>query len=342
VIKTFQQRETTMKVKSSAAKKSPARVKTEASARPKRKTGESGLRYQMLLEQLPIGVYRTTPEGKIIEASPALAKMLGYSERELKKTDVKDTYGQSFQRQAILQHIKRAKGRYIEYKLRRKDGRTIWGRDYGWAIKGPTGRIQYYDGIVLDITREKRAEENLRHALKKLRKSNRERLKMIQKLENSTITDDLTGLVNRRGFYLMADQHLALAVRRKSEMYLLFLDMDDLKHINDTFGHHIGDAALVQMADIILRTFRRSDIKARMGGDEFAVFPIDSSMAGVEVALARFKKNIEDFNDSGAQPFKIEISSGVSRFDPEVPSTVEELIVRADKLMYEQKREKRK
>jgi len=330
-----------MKVKSSAAEKSPASGKTKASARLKGEAGERGLRYQNLLEQIPIGVYRTTPEGKIIEVNPAMAKMLGYTERELKKTDLKDTLSQSSQRRAILQHIEKAEGRYIEYELRRKDGRTIWGRDYGRAIKGPKGRIRYLDGIILDITREKRAEEKLQRALKRLRHSNRERLKIIQKLENSTITDDLTGLVNRRGFYLMAEQHLALAVRRKSEMYLLFLDMDDLKYINDTFGHHIGDLALVQMAGIIRRTFRRSDIMARMGGDEFAVFPIDCSMAGVEIALARFNKNIEDFNASGAQPFKIEISSGVARFDPDVPSTVEELIVRADKLMYERKREKR-
>jgi diguanylate cyclase (GGDEF)-like protein/PAS domain S-box-containing protein len=331
-----------MKVKSSAAEKSPASGKTKASARLKGKAGECRLRHQILLEQLPVGVYRTTPEGKIIEANSALAKILGYSEKELKKTDAKAVYARGSERKSILQQIEKAEKRYIEFKLRRKDGRTIWGRDYGRAIKGPKGRIRYYDGVVLDITRERRAEEKLQRALKRLRKSNRERLKVIQKLENSTTQDDLTGLVNRRGFYLMAEQHLALAVRRKSEMYLLFLDMDDLKRINDTFGHHIGDAALVQMADIIRRTFRKSDIKARMGGDEFAVFPIDCSMAGVEVALARFNKNIEDFNASDAQPFKIEISSGVARFDPEVPSTVEELIVRADKLMYEQKREKRK
>jgi len=330
-----------MKVKSSAAKKSPAAGKAAAPARLKGKAGKSGLRHDILLEQFPVGVYRTTPEGKIIEANPALAKILGYSERELKKTDVKDFYLRGSERKSILEHIEKAEGSYIEFKLRRRDGRTIWGRDYGRAIKGPEGRIQYYDGVILDITRERRAEEKLRHALKRLQKSNRERLKVIRKLKNSSTTDDLTGLVNRRGFYLMAEQHLALAVRRKTEMYLLFLDMDDLKRINDTFGHHIGDTALVQMADIIRRTFRKSDIMARMGGDEFAVFPIDSSMAGVEVALARFKKNIEDFNASGAQPFKIEISSGVARFDPDVPSTVEELIVRADKLMYEQKREKR-
>ena len=95
------------------------------------------------------------------------------------------------------------------------------------------------------------------------------------------------------------------------------------------------------MAEILRLTFRDSDIKGRMGGDEFAIFPIDSNLAGAEIAIDRLEKNIADFNSANNAPFKLAFSTGVSCFDPEYPSSIEDLIVRADKLMYEQKRQKR-
>jgi len=99
-----------------------------------------------------------------------------------------------------------------------------------------------------------------------------------------------------------------------------------------------GDAALVRLTRILKHTFRQSDIKGRMGGDEFAIFPIDTSIAGVEAAIGRLKKNIETFNASGDDPFKLSLSTGVAGFDPHQPSTIEDLLIRADKRMYEQKK----
>jgi diguanylate cyclase (GGDEF)-like protein/PAS domain S-box-containing protein len=316
--------------------------KTPVSGALKKKLLESERRYYKLLEDLPVGVYRSTLEGRIIEANRALAKMLGFSGRELKRTNVEDLYAERADRKRFLRNIKNVPFAYIEFKLRCKDGRIILGRDYSRAVKGPGGRIEYFDGILVDITREREAEERLNKALGQLQGANRERQKMIRKLRSSSITDDLTGLYNRRGFYMMAQHHLALAARRKTKMFLLFMDVDHLKYVNDTFGHHIGDDALIQVSDILKRTFRSSDVKGRMGGDEFAVFPIDASLAGVDVAMGRMLKNLADFNASGKRPYKINVSTGIACYDPEVPSTIEELLVRADKLMYEQKRQKLK
>jgi diguanylate cyclase (GGDEF)-like protein len=91
------------------------------------------------------------------------------------------------------------------------------------------------------------------------------------------------------------------------------------------------------MAKILKKTFRLSDVKGRMGGDEFAVFPVGMSLHDVEVSLFRLKKAIAAFNAGKRSPFKLSISSGISCYDHEYPSTIEELLVRADKLMYEQK-----
>jgi len=298
-------------------------------------------RYKDLLFHLPVGVYRTTPEGKIVAANPALVRMLGYqNEAELRHVNVKNLYVQTRDRAAHLRKLEKRLTYCSEFKLRRKDGGTIWGRDYPRAIMGKDGKIVLCDGILVDIGAEIKSGERLKAAMEKLARSQREREAMIKKLEEASITDELTGLYNRRGFFTIGREYISLAARRKTKMFLLYMDMDGLKQINDTFGHHMGDQALLQLAEFMNRIFRTSDIKGRMGGDEFAVFPIDSSLAGVETALARLQKAINEFNAAAYKPFRLSISTGMAFFDPERPATIEDLLMRADKLMYERKRNK--
>jgi diguanylate cyclase (GGDEF)-like protein/PAS domain S-box-containing protein len=288
---------------------------------------ESEKRFQDLLEHLPVGVYRTTPDGRIIEANQALANMLGYERHEdLKDINVKDLYVRKEDR---TEHLKKLDARgtfFTEFELRRKDGQTIWGRDYPRAAIDPDGKIKYYDGILLDITTQKTAEEDLKKAL--------------SKLETLSLVDDLTGLYNRRGFFTIALEHFKMADRQREKMFLLFMDLDNLKNINDTYGHHKGDQALIGIADILKTTFRSSDVKGRMGGDEFAVFLVGASRDGMEAAESRLKRNIEMFNESKENPFQLSVSIGVSHYDPVHPCTIDELLVRADKIMYEEKRRK--
>jgi len=302
--------------------------KTKIPIKPfKRRMLESEKRYQDLLEHLPAGVYRTTPDGMIIEANQALADMLGYERHEdLKDINVKDLYVRERDRVDHLKMLEVSETFFTEFELFRKDGNTIWGRDYPRAVIGPGGKIIYYDGILLDITTQKTAEEELKEALKKL--------------ETLSLRDDLTGLYNRRGFFTIAVEHFKMADRNRLKMFLLFMDLDNLKQINDTLGHHKGDQALVGIANILNATFRRSDIKGRMGGDEFAVFPIDASQDGMERAMSRLEKKIETYNKSKDNPFQLSVSMGVSHYDPDHPSTIDELLVRADKIMYEEKRRK--
>jgi diguanylate cyclase (GGDEF)-like protein/PAS domain S-box-containing protein len=302
---------------------------------------ESELRFDTLVKHLPVGVYRTTPAGRIIEANPALSKILGYSRRELKAINVRDLYIKKAERDRQLQKLVTTGVPVIEFQLRRKDRRVIWVRDETTAVAGPAGTILYYDGILIDASREKKATEHLKKALVKLRAFAKERQEMVRKLENASITDDLTGLYNRRGFYTISQEYLSYVTRKKSKMFLLFMDMDHLKRINDTFGHHVGDQALIQMAKILRNTFRTSDVKGRMGGDEFAVFPIDSTYEGVEIAVARLESNIKTFNETSGAPYKLSISTGVTGYDPGYPSSLEELLIRADKLMYERKSQKK-
>lgn len=176
--------------------------------------------------------------------------------------------------------------------------------------------------------------------LDSLHSFNLERRDLIQRLESDSLEDPLTGLYNRRGFLTIGREYLNLSARNKTRMHLLFLDMDNLKQINDTFGHVCGDEALIRAAEIIKSVFRGSDIKSRLGGDEFAVFPISSSDQGLKAAVNRFHEKTAEFNRSGVCPFTLSFSLGLASYEPEKPSTIDELLDRADQRMYEEKRRK--
>lgn len=156
------------------------------------------------------------------------------------------------------------------------------------------------------------------------------------------LVDELTGLKNRRGFMMLAEQELKLARRTKRALSLLFFDLDRMKNINDSLGHDAGDAALRDLAGTLAATFRESDILARIGGDEFCVLlTTESSEHGAETALARVLDAIEHDRATHAPPYELSVSVGLARYDPDNPCSVHELIRRADRRMYEWKSRKR-
>jgi diguanylate cyclase (GGDEF)-like protein len=156
-----------------------------------------------------------------------------------------------------------------------------------------------------------------------------------------SLTDDLTGLYNRRRFFVLTEQYLKVAVRTKKRLLLLFIDMDDLKWINDHYGHNEGDQALVEFAKILKQTFRESDIIARIGGDEFVVL-FASMDENSERLLTRLHENLKDYNDRRSKRYPLSISVGNAEFDPDSPVSIDELLSKADASMYAQKRMKQK
>ena len=156
-----------------------------------------------------------------------------------------------------------------------------------------------------------------------------------------SLIDELTGLYNRRRFFILTDQYLKLSVRTKKRLLLLFIDMDNLKWINDHHGHNEGDQALIDLANILKKTFRESDIIARIGGDEFVVLSESTDENG-EIVLTRLYENIKDHNAKGSRCYTLSISVGTTQFDPEYPISIDELLSKADALMYAQKRKKLK
>ncbi len=160
-------------------------------------------------------------------------------------------------------------------------------------------------------------------------------------LQALSLTDELTGLYNRRRFFVLTEQCLKLAVRTKKRPLLLFIDMDNLKSINDHYGHAEGDQALIHLAEILKKTFRESDVVARIGGDEFVVL-LESTDENDKMLMTRLHENIRDYNAKGSQDHKLSVSVGAAQFDPVHPISIDQLLSRADALMYAQKRENRR
>jgi diguanylate cyclase (GGDEF)-like protein/PAS domain S-box-containing protein len=166
------------------------------------------------------------------------------------------------------------------------------------------------------------------------------RREMEIELEAMALTDQLTGLYNRRGFFTLATRELRRAQRSKESMLLFFADLDGLKAINDDFGHEEGDRILMAAAKILTQTFRTSDIISRIGGDEFAILVVDADESLMEKLLLRLYRLINNLNIRKLHKSKLAVSIGHTVYDPTNPVSLDELISLADQRMYKMKKVK--
>jgi len=166
------------------------------------------------------------------------------------------------------------------------------------------------------------------------------RKKMESKLQTLSVTDELTGLHNRRGFFTLTEYLLKAAKRQKLGIFLLYVDMDNLKDINDRLGHNEGDNALIDVANILKTNYRDSDVIARIGGDEFVVVPVGTTGDNVELITTRLQKQLDIHNETSNRSYKLSLSRGIVYYDPEQPRSIDELLTEADKFMYAHKRHK--
>ncbi|HWQ03346.1 MAG TPA: diguanylate cyclase [Candidatus Nitrosotenuis sp.] len=160
-------------------------------------------------------------------------------------------------------------------------------------------------------------------------------------LQYLSLMDELTGLYNRRGFLTLAEQQMKLAQRNSRPLMLAFTDLDDLKSINDRFGHAAGDEAILRAAEALRRCFRNSDIIGRMGGDEFTVLLVDAADETRQLIDQRLRSILEEMNAKLKLPYTISMSVGTARFEPNDSMSVEVLLDKADKALYAHKRSRR-
>jgi diguanylate cyclase (GGDEF)-like protein len=180
-----------------------------------------------------------------------------------------------------------------------------------------------------------RVEERLHVALHDLELYNK-------RLSDISLTDELTGLYNRRGFLSLGQQSIDLALRMKKPGLVVFCDMDGLKKINDTYGHDAGDRAIAAMAHILRETFRSMDIVSRLGGDEFAILAVDITSVFLDTLRGRIYKSLDAYNSAGNEPFRLSTSMGVVTFPVPGPIRLDALLSEADRVLYEEKRQKKR
>ena len=167
-----------------------------------------------------------------------------------------------------------------------------------------------------------------------------ERHRLQRNLQNLSLLDDLTGLYNRRGFLALAEQHLRM-IQRKGAALLVYLDLDDLKLINDTHGHLEGNRALIVTANVLRACFRQSDILARLGGDEFCVLMTDAGQDSAQQVRKRLQQRADFVNALSSWNFRLSLSVGIADVPVVHQPPLDELLRVADSQMYDEKRKKR-
>jgi diguanylate cyclase (GGDEF)-like protein/PAS domain S-box-containing protein len=213
-----------------------------------------------------------------------------------------------------------------EYRISDADGESHWIRDFTHAVRGDDGAVTAFEGYVIDITAQKAAETALRQR--------EEQLRML------SLADELTGLYNRRGLFALGEHTLRIARRRAHGLGVIYVDVDGLRSVNDRFGHAQGDETLRTVADVIRASTRESDVAGRVGGDEFVILVEDGPAVTADL-LARLRRRVERCNTRSGRPFRLALSFGAVDWEPGDRATLQELIERADQMMYDEKRAKR-
>jgi diguanylate cyclase (GGDEF)-like protein len=165
--------------------------------------------------------------------------------------------------------------------------------------------------------------------------------KLTGELQQLALTDELTGVRNRRGFLLLADHAWRLARRARVRCLLMFIDVDGLKYVNDTQGHRAGDELLADAARVLTEVFRETDVIGRVGGDEFAILELVDGVEASDAGSKRLRARIEEFNRRGGKPFQLAMSFGIEELPPTAELSLEMLLARADSTMYERKHARR-
>ncbi|MBN2736412.1 MAG: GGDEF domain-containing protein [Spirochaetales bacterium] len=181
----------------------------------------------------------------------------------------------------------------------------------------------------------KRAEEDLVRALIELEHTNKE-------LKTLSLRDELTGLYNRRAFLTLGEQHLKLSQRSKRDFLLFFADLDNLKVINDNYGHSEGDFAIQEAGQILVDSFRKADIVARFGGDEYTIIAIDAGQKDIKLLLKNLTYNLKQFNKKSGKAYELSISIGVIHYNFQEAMSFDELLAMADQNLYKEKKKRKR
>ena len=293
-------------------------------SRIERALRETEEHFRNAFDYAAIGMALVSPQGAWLRVNRSLCELVGYTEKELLNSNFQTVTHADDLGNDLANLYRLIQGEtptcQVEKRYVHRFGQIVWALNSVSLVRDSDDQPAHFIFQIQDITERKRAEAAL---------------------QSLSLVDELTGLYNRRGFLAVTEQHLAAIRRNEKVPVILYADLDGLKEINDSLGHHEGDRALVKAAEIFKDTFRSSDILARMGGDEFVVLAAIGSEESTESLATRLQEKFSASNASRNRPYDLSISVGLARFDPEAGHSIEDLMARADRAMYEDKRCKR-
>lgn len=271
-----------------------------------------------------IGMALVSPQGSWLRVNRSLCDLIGYSEQELLNssfqavTHADDLGGDLANLYRLMQG--ETPNCQVEKRYVHRMGQIVWALSSVSLVRDSDNQPVHFIFQIQDITERKRAEAAL---------------------QSLSLVDELTGLYNRRGFLAVSEQSLCEIRLNEKIPAIVYADLDGLKEINDSLGHHEGDRALAKAADILKESFRSSDIVARIGGDEFVVLAAVGADESPESLSMRLQENFDASNALRNRPYNLAVSVGIAHFDDEQNHSIEELMAQADRAMYEDKRRKR-
>lgn len=282
---------------------------------------ESEAHFRTAFDHAAIGMALLSPEGRWLRVNRSLREILGYDEAELLATDFQTFTHRDDLGRDLAEVYRMLSGEIqssqLEKRFLHKLGHEVWTSVSASLVRNSQSEPLHFICQIQDITERRRAEAAI---------------------QTLSLVDELTGLYNRRGFMTFATQHLNSVHRTDKGLVILYADLDGLKQINDSLGHKEGDRALIKAAELLKETFRVSDVLGRLGGDEFTVLAAVDPDGGVAGMIARLQQKFTDFNVLKIMPYDLQISIGIALLGAEQNESVEDLLARADKAMYEEKR----
>jgi len=274
--------------------------------------------YQSIVELSPDAIVLSNLEGAILDFNEKALKLFNYDRKESVLGQWIGSFVEPSEQKAmevlIIDAIQKGERLYSEVNLVRSDGSTFLGEVSAKLLGTINGEKPLLMILARDITERKATEEQLR-AL--------------------SVTDPLTKLFNRRGVTLAAEQELRHTKRTGGVLTVMFMDLNGMKKINDTYGHDMGDSVLVFVAQVLRETFRDSDIIGRLGGDEFVAVALNASMETVEPMITRLRKNLMNCD----YPFAVTLACGAVEYGQEYDLSFSQLLKQADSEMYNDKRQ---
>ncbi|MFQ6109081.1 MAG: PAS domain S-box protein [Candidatus Aminicenantales bacterium] len=241
-----------------------------------KKIKNSEEKYRELIKNIKVGIFRATPEGKLLEVNPTALEIFAFKNpEEFLKLKIEDLFKSADAIENFMKEIERSgfvKNR--EFLLTKKDGSYFWASLTSTAVEDTSGKMVYYDTVIEEITERKKLEEEVKRL---------------------SVTDELTGLYNRRYFNEHLPEEIRTAERWRSSLSLIMIDIDDFKSYNDSYHHLKGDEVIKEAAQVISQNIRKeTDWASRFGGDEFTIILPGTDVKEVTAIAERIRTAFQE------------------------------------------------